>query len=56
MKFRVIHYEDFFTAIAETIIECADEKEINDLVDKYCKDNLAHLDNIVGANWQKIEK
>lgn len=55
MKFKIVYYEDFFTSIASTIVECNDESELSELTDKYYKENLAHLDSIAGANWNRIE-
>lgn len=55
MKFKIVYYEDFFTSIASTIVECNDESELSELADKYYKENLAHLDSIAGANWNRIE-
>lgn len=55
MKYKITYYEDFFTSVAEIVVECNDESELSKLADQYCKENLAHLDNIAGANWQRIE-
>ena len=55
MKYKIIYYEDFFTSVDEVIVECKDESELSKLADQYYKENLAHLDNIAGANWCKVE-
>lgn len=55
MKYEITYYEDFFTSVTSTIVECNDESEVGDLANKYYEENLAHLEHIAGANWRKIE-
>jgi hypothetical protein len=52
MKYKVCYYEDEFTCVAETEIEC-EEDEIHKKTDEYFEKNLQHLD-IAGAKWFEL--
>lgn len=53
MKYLVSYYEDAYSRVAETTIECNNEEELKKLVDKYCEENLKHLE-IAGAKWSQL--
>lgn len=52
MKYLVSYYQDEYTLIHETEIEC-NENEIRDKTNKYYEENLQHLE-VAGAKWREI--